>query len=88
MHAAPGDAVVFGNTMWHAVLPNLTQERRSAIIRFGQAWLRPYDHSGDPATAPDHLTSDSRRLLGYHSASINPVNLHKDPTPTDAWKQR
>ncbi|KJY34935.1 phytanoyl-CoA dioxygenase family protein [Streptomyces sp. NRRL S-495] len=88
IHAEPGDAVVFGNTMWHAVLPNRTQERRSAIIRFGQAWLRPYDHLCDPATAAGHLTSRSRRLLGYHSNTVNPVDLYKDPTSSGNWCAR
>ncbi|WP_405003214.1 phytanoyl-CoA dioxygenase family protein [Kitasatospora purpeofusca] len=88
IHAEPGDAVVFGNTMWHAVLPNRTQERRSAIIRFGQAWLRPYDHPCDPATAAGHLSPQSRRLLGYHSNSVNPVDLYKDPTSTESWCAR
>jgi ectoine hydroxylase-related dioxygenase (phytanoyl-CoA dioxygenase family) len=88
IHAEPGDAVVFGNTMWHAVLPNQTQERRSAIIRFGQAWLRPYDHPCDPATAADHLSPQSRRLLGYHASDVNPVDLYKDPTSTESWCTR
>jgi ectoine hydroxylase-related dioxygenase (phytanoyl-CoA dioxygenase family) len=88
IHAEPGDAVVFGNTMWHAVLPNRTQERRSAITRFGQAWLRPYDHPSDPATAADHLTPQSRQLLGYHPSDINPVDLYKDPTSTESWCAR
>lgn len=86
--AEPGDAVVFGNTVWHAVLPNRTRERRSAIIRFGQAWLRPYDHLSDPATAADHLSPRSRRLLGYHSNTVNPVDLYKDPTSTESWCAR
>ncbi|MFG1881969.1 phytanoyl-CoA dioxygenase family protein [Micromonospora sp. NPDC049102] len=85
IHAEPGDAVVFGNTMWHAVLPNRTQERRSAIIRFGQAWLRPYDHTCDPATAAGHLSSQSRRLLGYHANTVNPVDLYKDTTSNESW---
>jgi ectoine hydroxylase-related dioxygenase (phytanoyl-CoA dioxygenase family) len=86
IHAAPGDAVVFGNTMWHAVLPNRTQERRSAIIRFGQAWLRPYDHLSDPAAAAGHLSPEHQRLLGYHSSTVNPVDLYKDPTSTESWR--
>ncbi|MEV6979464.1 phytanoyl-CoA dioxygenase family protein [Kitasatospora sp. NPDC093806] len=85
IHAEPGDTVVFGNTMWHAVLPNRTQERRSAIIRFGQAWLRPYDHPCDPTTAAGHLSARSRRLLGYHSNTVSPVSLYKDPTGTESW---
>jgi ectoine hydroxylase-related dioxygenase (phytanoyl-CoA dioxygenase family) len=88
IQAEPGDAVVFGNTMWHAVRPNQTQERRSAIIRFGQAWLRPYDHLCDPTTAAAHLTPQSRRLLGYHSAEVNPVDLYKDATSTESWGAR
>lgn len=88
VRAAPGDVVVFGNTMWHAVLPNRTQERRSAIIRFGQAWLRPYDHLCDPATAAEHLSPQSRRLLGYHSNGVNPVDLYKDRTGTESWDAR
>ncbi|MFI7630310.1 phytanoyl-CoA dioxygenase family protein [Microbispora rosea] len=85
VHAEPGDAVIFGNTMWHAVLPNLTQERRSAIIRFGQAWLRPYDHHCDPAAAAGHLSPGSRLLLGYHPSEVNPVDLYKEPTTTHSW---
>ncbi|MEU9886364.1 phytanoyl-CoA dioxygenase family protein [Sphaerisporangium sp. NPDC051011] len=85
VHAEPGDAVIFGNTMWHAVLPNLTQERRSAIIRFGQAWLRPYDHHWDPATAADHLSPENRLLLGYYSNEVNPVDLYKEATATHSW---
>jgi ectoine hydroxylase-related dioxygenase (phytanoyl-CoA dioxygenase family) len=88
IHAEPGDAVVFGNTLWHAVLPNRTQERRSAILRFGQAWLRPYDHPCDPATAADHLSPQSRRLLGYHASEVNPVDLYKDPTSSEGWCAR
>ncbi|MEV6981840.1 phytanoyl-CoA dioxygenase family protein [Sphaerisporangium sp. NPDC051017] len=85
VHAEPGDAVIFGNTMWHAVLPNLTQERRSAITRFGQAWLRPYDHHWDPATAADHLSPENRLLLGYYSNEVNPVDLYKEATATHIW---
>ncbi|GAB2468652.1 hypothetical protein GCM10027187_41060 [Streptosporangium sandarakinum] len=88
VRAEPGDAVVFGNTMWHAVLPNLTQERRSAIIRFGQAWLRPYDHPCDLATAADHLFPESRLLLGYHPNDVNPVDLYKETTTTQSWDAR
>lgn len=80
IHADPGDAVIFGNTLWHAVLPNRVQERRSAIIRFGQAWLRPYDHHSDPSTAADHLSTQTRALLGYHSTEVNPVDLYKEVT--------
>lgn len=88
VHAEPGDAVVFANTLWHAVLPNLTHERRSAIIRFGQAWLRPYDHSADPATAAGHLSAESKALLGYHTSAVNPVSLYKDETATRSWSAR
>jgi hypothetical protein len=88
VHAEPGDAVIFGNTMWHAVQPNLARERRSAIIRFGQAWLRPYDHHCDPATAADHLSPESRLLLGYAPSEINPVDLYKETTATRIWDAR
>jgi ectoine hydroxylase-related dioxygenase (phytanoyl-CoA dioxygenase family) len=88
IHADPGDAVVFGNTLWHAVLPNRVQERRSAIIRFGQAWLRPYDHASDPDTAPDHLSLRSRTLLGYYSAGTNPVDMYKEATAALAEEAR
>lgn len=88
VRAEPGDAVVFGNTMWHAVLPNLTHERRSAIIRFGQAWVRPYDHHCDPTTAADHLSPESRLLLGYYPPEVNPVDLYKETTTTRTWDAR
>lgn len=81
VQAEPGDAVIFGNTMWHAVMPNRTQERRSAIIRFGQTWLRPYDHTSDPADAADHLTPAARQLLGYYPQQTNPVDHYKPSTP-------
>lgn len=88
VRAEPGDAVVFGNTLWHAVLPNRTQERRSAILRFGQAWLRPYDHCADQATAAGHLSADSKALLGYHPSDVNPVSLYKDDSATSSWSAR
>lgn len=88
VRAQPGDAVVFANTLWHAVLPNRTSERRSAIIRFGQAWLRPYDHTADPATAARHLSAESKTLLGYHTDAVNPVSLYKDESATHAWSAR
>ena len=63
--AKPGDAVIFPYSLWHAVAPNRSgRTRKSVILRYGQLWHRPFDHTTHPAALLDQLTARQRRIVG------------------------
>lgn len=71
--ARPGDALIFPWALWHAVAPNKSgRVRKSATIRWGQLFVRPYDYE----RPPDHLlarwTPRQRRLFGELRAESEP----------------
>jgi hypothetical protein len=65
---APGCAVAFDATLWHAAGRNTTAGHRRALhMFFARPWMRPHwDFPGSlPAETAARLTDEQRRRLGY-----------------------
>lgn len=75
--ARPGDALLFPWALWHAVAPNRSgRVRKSATIRWGQLFCRPYDYERLPADLLARWTSRQRRLFGELRAESQPHDYY------------
>ncbi|TCO15695.1 phytanoyl-CoA dioxygenase PhyH [Kribbella steppae] len=77
IHAAPGDALLFPYSLWHAVGPNRLQPRITLIFRYGQLWHRPNDYTRQPAHLLERFSPRLRRMFG---------DLGDDPHPLEFYK--
>lgn len=88
--AAPGDALLFEQRMWHAVGPNHSSlVRKSLFFGYGYRWLRPIDYVTQPRELLDAVTPIRRQLLGDAATQLG----YYIPTDEDAplrahWQQR
>ncbi|MGI8914271.1 MAG: phytanoyl-CoA dioxygenase family protein [Chloroflexota bacterium] len=88
--AAPGDAILFENRLYHAVGPNLsTIVRKTIFMGYTYRWLRPLDYVVQPAALEARVLDDSIRwqLLGFWRSDMA-FSLPKDEdVPVRAWLQ-
>ncbi len=72
----PGDVLIFPQTLWHAVSPNLHgKPRKSVTFRYGQAWCRSYDYQRLPDRALRRMTRRQRLLFGDPELLPEPYNF-------------
>ena len=86
--AAPGDAFIFENRLFHAVGPNLSSiVRKTIFMGYTYRWLRPLDYVVQPAALEDKVQDDLIRwqLLGFWRSDMA-FSLPKDEdVPLRAW---
>jgi ectoine hydroxylase-related dioxygenase (phytanoyl-CoA dioxygenase family) len=71
--AAPGDAYIFSQNMWHAAAVNRSSiERRLIIIGYGACWTRPLDYD----TVPAHLLEGASPILRQLLGEVGPTPMH------------
>lgn len=75
--AAPGDVLLFPYPLWHAVAPNLVQERKTFIFRYGQLWHRPHDYFAQPEHVLARMSPRLRRMFGDFGANAHPSDFYK-----------
>lgn len=68
---AAGDAVIFGQGVWHAGAPN-TSDRERIVLYFGYGFrlLRPIDYEAMPEDLLARCTPIGRQLLGARSSHL------------------
>jgi ectoine hydroxylase len=86
--AAPGDAIMFENRLYHAVGPNLSSiDRKTVFMGYTYRWLRPLDYVVQPAELERKVLDDPIRwqLLGFWRSDMA-FSLPKDEdVPLRAW---
>lgn len=86
--AAPGDAIIFENRLFHAVGPNLSNiVRQTIFMGYCYRWLRPLDYVVQPSTLKAKVLDDPIRwqLLGFWNSDMA-FSLPKDEdVPLRAW---
>ena len=62
---APGDAVIFQQSLWHSVGPNVSDiARKNIYLSYSQRWLRPIDYLQQEPALLQQCTPLQRQLLG------------------------
>jgi ectoine hydroxylase len=88
--AAPGDAIIFENRLYHAVGPNLSSiDRKTVFMGYTYRWLRPLDYVVQPAELERKVLDDPIRwqLLGFWRTDMA-FSLPKDEdVPLRPWLQ-
>jgi ectoine hydroxylase len=86
--AAPGDAIIFENRLYHAVGPNLSSiDRKTVFMGYTYRWLRPLDYVVQPAELERKVLDDPIRwqLLGFWRTDMA-FSLPKDEdVPLRPW---
>lgn len=75
--AEPGDVLLFPHSLWHGVMANTTQPRRTFIFRYGQLWQRPYDYAVQPKEILDRMSPRLRRMFGDFGDNPHPSDFYK-----------
>jgi len=75
--AEPGDVLIFPHSLWHGVMANTTQPRKTFIFRFGQLWHRPYDYTVQPREILDRMSPRLRRMFGDFGDGPHPSDYYK-----------
>ncbi len=86
--AAPGDAILFENRLYHAVGPNLSSfVRKTIFMGYTYRWLRPLDYVVQPAELERTVLDDPIRwqLLGFWHSDMAFSLPKDDDVPLRAW---
>lgn len=83
--AAPGDAYVFTQNLWHSAPRNYSDlERRMIFIGYSACWTRPLDYD----VAPAHLREAGSPILRQLLGEVGPTTMHywmPDSTPLEKY---
>ncbi|MCC8251544.1 phytanoyl-CoA dioxygenase family protein [Saccharothrix luteola] len=77
VQAEPGDVLLFPHSLWHGVMANTTQPRKTFIFRYGQLWQRPYDYATQPREVLDRMSPRLRRMFGDFGDAVHPSDFYK-----------
>ncbi|WP_433272802.1 phytanoyl-CoA dioxygenase family protein [Actinosynnema sp. CS-041913] len=77
VQAEPGDVLIFPHSLWHGVMANTTQPRKTFIFRYGQLWQRPYDYATQPREVLDRMSPRLRRMFGDFGEDAHPSDFYK-----------
>lgn len=87
--AAPGDALLFPYSLWHAVAPNSRgRARKSVILRYGHLWHRPFDYVVPEPALLAAATRRQRRMLGDLPPGAPPNWWYKAPDQAEVMGLR
>jgi ectoine hydroxylase-related dioxygenase (phytanoyl-CoA dioxygenase family) len=85
--AAAGDMLIFPYSLWHAVAPNRTRERKTFILRYGHLWHRPHDYLTQPAEILERMSPRLRRMFGDFGPHVHPTDYYKPLDQGDVMAQ-
>lgn len=82
----PGDAVIFQQSLWHSVGPNVSPvARKNIYLGYSQRWLRPIDYLQQDPSLLQQCTQIQRQLLGDYLSECTFYLPHADDVPLRAW---
>jgi hypothetical protein len=83
VRAEPGDVLLFPHSLWHGVMANTTQPRKTFIFRYGQLWHRPYDYTVQPQEVLGRMSPRLRRMFGDFGDQPHPSDFYKPVNQED-----
>jgi ectoine hydroxylase-related dioxygenase (phytanoyl-CoA dioxygenase family) len=82
----PGDVVIFQQSLWHSVGPNVSPiARKNIYLGYSQRWLRPIDYVEQSRGLLDTCTPIQRQLLGDHASECTFYLPLADDVPLRDW---
>lgn len=83
---APGDVVIFQQSLWHSVGPNTSEiARKNIYLGYAQRWLRPIDYLAHDPTLLRQCTPIQRQLLGDYPSECAFWLPGADDVPLRPW---
>ncbi|MET8101552.1 hypothetical protein ABZV29_34670 [Streptomyces sp. NPDC005236] len=76
-HAGFADRTHTVPSLWHVVVPNKIQERKTLILRYGHLWHRPHDYVQQPAEVLERMSPRLRRMSGDFGDNVHPTDYCK-----------
>ena len=83
-----GDAVIFGQSTWHASAPNYSDQDR-VVLYFGYCYrvLRPMDYDQMPESLLAKCSPIGKQLLGHRASHMGYYVPTEEDVPLKAWYQ-